>query len=79
MVIQALFFGATADAAGIRSTKLDIDGEVTAAKVMDRILSDHPNLTRHKLHLAVNQEYVTGDVLLGDGDEVAVFTAVSGG
>jgi molybdopterin converting factor small subunit len=34
---------------------------------------------RHQLLFAVNQEYASGDEPLKNGDELAVFTAVSGG
>jgi molybdopterin converting factor small subunit len=31
------------------------------------------------LLLAINEEYATGDEIISDGDELAIFTAVSGG
>jgi len=36
-------------------------------------------LRSHKLLVAVNQEYAGDAMPLKDGDEVAIFTAVSGG
>lgn len=79
MSIQVLFFGATADDVGVRSQELDLSGGDTARAIVDRIAAEHPSLRRHRLLVSVNQEYVTGDVRLKDGDEVAIFTAVSGG
>lgn len=43
------------------------------------LLDRHPRLSGHKLLIAVNEEYVAPDTALNDGDELAVFTAVSGG
>jgi molybdopterin converting factor small subunit len=79
MVIRTLFFGATADIVGARSEPLDVGADATASQILDKLVSAHPDLDRHKLLLSVNQEYVSGDVRLNDGDEVAIFTAVSGG
>jgi molybdopterin converting factor small subunit len=79
MSIQVLFFGATADDVGLRSKRMIFSGEQSAAHVLERVITDHPSLRRHKLLFSVNQEYVSGDIALKDGDEVAIFTAVSGG
>jgi molybdopterin converting factor small subunit len=79
MSIQVLFFGAAADIAGSRNTAIETSDETTASQIVARIISDHPALRRHKLLFSLNQEYVSGDVIVKDGDEVAIFTAVSGG
>ncbi|HRI04592.1 MAG TPA: MoaD/ThiS family protein [Pyrinomonadaceae bacterium] len=79
MNIQVLFFGATADIAGTRRTGADVSPETLAKTVFDQILAEHPSLAAHKLHFSVNQEFATGDEILNDGDELAIFTAVSGG
>jgi molybdopterin converting factor small subunit len=79
MSIQVLFFGATADDVGLRSKQMNFSGERSAAHLLERVISDYPSLRRHKLLFSVNQEYVSGDARLKDGDEVAIFTAVSGG
>ena len=76
--IRVLFFGATADVVGER--ELMVDGAArTVAEVRDMIVGRHPKLAVHKLLLAVNQEYSLDDRRLIDGDELAIFTAVSGG
>jgi molybdopterin converting factor small subunit len=79
MKVTVLFFGATADAAGTRSAVLDVKDASQSGDVFAHIIEHHPELSRHKLLFSVNQKYVDGDVLLSDGDELAVFTAVSGG
>ena len=50
-----------------------------AKDIVDRLVKEHPALSRHKLLFAVNQEYVASDTPLKNGDELAIFTAVSGG
>jgi molybdopterin converting factor small subunit len=79
MKVKILFFGATADAAGTRCVEIDIGENTTSAEVFDRVVADHPRLAGHKLLFAVNEEYSSGREVLDNGDELAIFTAVSGG
>lgn len=79
MPVQVLFFGATAAIAGRRRVAVDLPPDARASDVFDRLIADQPRLAAHKLHLSVNQQYATGDEILNDGDELAIFTAVSGG
>lgn len=79
MKVQVLFFGATADETGAREMGVEVTDGAKAADVFQQILAKYPRLAAHKLLFAVNQEYSKGDEIIGDGDELAVFTAVSGG
>ena len=79
MQFRVLFFGATADEAGERFVDLSSDSDIKAEDAVERILSKFPQLRKHKLLYAVNQEYVSGNEAMKDGDELAIFTAVSGG
>lgn len=79
MKVQVLFFGATADEAGEREISFEVSENTKAATVFGEIVERFPRLAAHKLLFAVNQEYASGDEIIKDGDELAVFTAVSGG
>jgi molybdopterin converting factor small subunit len=79
MKVQVLFFGATADAAGMREIEIDLADETRAEDAFRRIVGDFPRLENHSLLFAVNQEYARGDEIIRNGDELAVFTHVSGG
>ena len=79
MNLTILFFGAVADAVGTREVRLQTDEETTVGLLMRRISQDYPSLTNHKLFTAVNEEHASSNSVLKDGDEVAIFTAVSGG
>jgi molybdopterin converting factor small subunit len=79
MHIQVLFFGVTAAIAGKRQAQVETDEGMHASAVFERLLTEHPSLAAHRLHFAVNQQYATGDEIIRDGDELAIFTAVSGG
>jgi molybdopterin converting factor small subunit len=79
MKVQVLFFGATADAVGNREIEIDLADRTRADGAFRRIVGDFPQLERHSLLFAVNQEYAKGDEVIREGDELAVFTHVSGG
>jgi molybdopterin converting factor small subunit len=79
MKVNVLFFGATADAAGKREIEISFDKPVSAGEAFTEILEKFPGLNNHKLLFARNQEYINGTEMVEDGDELAVFTAVSGG
>ena len=77
--VKVLFFGATADAAGTREEAIELRGSRFVSDALETLVSRHPRLSGHKLLIAVNEEYVAPETALSDGDELAVFTAVSGG
>jgi molybdopterin converting factor small subunit len=79
MEIRVLFFGATADETGERSVDFSVEADRSVQSAFKEIIDRFPGLQRHKLMFAVNQEYVPEDRILREGDELAIFTAVSGG
>lgn len=74
-----MFFGATADAVGSREIELKTEENTAASSLANDLTRQYPLLSGHKLLIAVNEEYAGDDTTLSEGDEVAVFTAVSGG
>ena len=79
MKVSVLFFGATADEVGKRELEIDFPADVKASNAFIEIVKKFPQLENHKLLFAVNQEYSNGAEIIKHGDELAVFTAVSGG
>ncbi len=79
MPIRILFFGATSAATGKRQIDVDLDTITKSGEIFDRLLAEYPQLAAHKLLFSVNQQYATGDETVRDDDELAIFTAVSGG
>ena len=79
MKVNVLFFGATAAQIGARELDVQVSEPASVANLLDQLVDSYPSLGARKLLIAVNEEYVTETRQLGDGDEVAVFTAVSGG
>lgn len=79
MSIQILFFGSTAAVTGCRGLSIELPEDPTAKNAVDRALIAYPQLATHRLLFSVNQQYATGREVVRDGDEIAIFTAVSGG
>ena len=80
-MIKVLFFGAAADRAGTRETRLDVRDGATLAEIWPLIVERHADLApmRDTLAFAVNDEYARANAVVSAGDEVAVLPPVSGG
>jgi molybdopterin converting factor small subunit len=81
MKVNVLFFGATADAVGEKEIEFETGKSEKAEIVFGEILDTFPKLKDYgkSLLFSVNQEYSDGTETVKDGDELAIFTAVSGG
>ena len=79
MPVRILFFGATADATGKRQMTIEPPEPSTSRNLFEHIVSKYPRLSSHRLLYSVNQRYASGNEIVSDGDELAIFTAVSGG
>jgi molybdopterin converting factor small subunit len=79
MKVRLLFFGATAALVGKREFETSLGEDDSPATVLERLAAEHPAIRSHKLLFAINQEYVGPDARLKNGDELAIFGAVSGG
>ena len=79
MKVQVLFFGVTAEIVGKREVEFLFEEKTKANEIFDKVLNDFPQMRRHSLLFAVNQAYSNGDEIIKNGDELAIFTAVSGG
>jgi molybdopterin synthase sulfur carrier subunit len=79
MKISVLFFGQTAEIVGKRELKISLNSTTKANEAFAEVLEKYPKLKENKLLFAVNQEYSDGNEIIRDGDELAIFTAVSGG
>jgi molybdopterin converting factor subunit 1 len=79
MNISVLFFGQTAEITGTRELEMSVGETARAHEAFAEVLEKYPQLKDNKLLFAVNQEYASGDELIRNGDELAIFTAVSGG
>lgn len=79
MKVRVLFFGQLADACGTRETFFNVEPKATISDLLVKATHRYESLSQHKLLVAINEEYSDSQAPLNEGDEVALFTAVSGG
>jgi molybdopterin converting factor subunit 1 len=79
MKLKLLFFGATADLIGEREQSLDLTEGSTVCELVEGLKAKYPRLAGQNLLFAVNEEYADPATPLQNGNEVAIFTPVSGG
>ncbi len=82
MKVRVLFFGATADAVGEREVEFELDEKPKANQAFEKVLGEFPQLKKDfgkSLLFSVNEEYANGNENINEGDELGIFTAVSGG
>lgn len=80
--VNVLFFGATAEAVGESEIEFEIEEDLESKVVFEKILEAFPVLKDKfdkTLLFSVNQEYAVGEKKIRGGDELGIFTAVSGG
>ena len=79
MIVHVLFFGATADWVGRRDLDVTTGDKATVTEVLEQLMDEYPDLRHRRLQSSINQTYAAGETVLQAGDELAFFTAVSGG
>ncbi|MBM3278339.1 MAG: molybdopterin converting factor subunit 1 [Candidatus Handelsmanbacteria bacterium] len=81
MKILVLLFASCRDAVGAKQLMLELAEGTTAAELREELALRYPKLAplKEKLVVAANAEYIDGDAVLKDGDEVALIPPVSGG
>jgi molybdopterin converting factor subunit 1 len=81
MRIQVKLFAILRDKAKVGSFDLDIAERSTVSEAFARLAEMNPSIAVYlpRVSAAVNREYVRGEHVLQDGDELALIPPVSGG
>jgi molybdopterin converting factor subunit 1 len=81
LTVRVRTFAVLRDALGFGEQSLEMPVGADVASLLSRLAETHPdaNLPARRFSVAVNRIYVTRDVVLQDGDEVALIPPVSGG
>lgn len=79
--VKMSYFAQAREAAGTKEEEFRLKGRANARAAMMRAFEAHPKLAglEKALKVAVNEEIVDGNVLLQDGDRVALLPPVVGG
>ena len=81
MKIKVKFFAILRERVGAGEIGKEMSDGTTIAQLWESLQKDYPKLAApgFRLLYAVNQNYVTPEHILKDGDEVAIIPPVSGG
>ncbi len=80
MKITLLAFGIVKDIFGNRKIEIELPEQSTTADLKVLLDSQYPALQQLAVYrIAVNDEYSSEDVIIKEGDEVAIIPPVSGG
>lgn len=80
MKIELLFFGITTDLIGTNALTFNLNEGATVKLLKDELISNYPDLKNiNEFAIAVNEAYANDNLLIKDGDVVAIIPPVSGG
>ena len=81
MTVKVKLFAILRERAGAGEISKEIQDGYTIGQLWESLQKDYPKLAgpTFRLLYAVNQNYVTAEEVLKDGDEVAIIPPVSGG
>ena len=77
--LHVRLFASYREAAGTNRLDVQLPRGATVAELLDAVARDVPSVKRAPGMVAVNQEYVSHEAVLSEGDEVALIPPVSGG
>ncbi len=81
MLVQVRLFATYREIVGVGQLSWTLRNGATVGQLVEAVLARYPRLSGHEdsMLLAVNHEVVRPDLVLRDGDEVALLPPVSGG
>jgi molybdopterin synthase sulfur carrier subunit len=79
--MRVRYFAAARDAAGVDDEIVDVDGALSIVALRALLVERRPGLARvlRQSRIAVNERFVTDDVVVAAADDVAVIPPVAGG
>jgi molybdopterin converting factor subunit 1 len=81
MILTVLVFASAREIIGESSIEIRVDAGFTSRNLLDHLCEIYPNLadSKDQLSIAVNRNYCIEEVVLKEGDEVALLPPISGG
>lgn len=81
MTITLKLFAVYQEALGVEEMALSLPVGTTVEEVCDRLIADHPELTKWKelTRFGINLQFVAPNTPLAEGDELVLIPPVSGG
>ena len=80
-MVQIHFFAMLREIAQTESFELELNSELTAEQVLERVIEKYPALENYKsiVSFAVNDAYATGETPVKSGDRLALLPPIAGG
>ena len=84
MSARVVFFASIREQLGTGGIEVDVPSGCRVSGLIDQLVEDNDPawrnaLTAENTRIAINQELVSGDEIISDGDEIAFFPPVTGG
>jgi molybdopterin synthase sulfur carrier subunit len=81
MVVEVKLFAIYQETYGIPELKLELPESATVSEALDCLIAPYPQLEKWRslTRFGVNLQFVEGDTVLQDGDELVLIPPVSGG
>ena len=84
MTVKIVFFASLREKLGVNSVDLQISDSSSVSSLISQLADQHSAewlaiLTAENIRIAVNQNIISEDIGVTDGDEVAFFPPVTGG
>lgn len=81
MTVTLKLFAVYQETLGVPEKRLTLPVGTTVGEVRDRLLADHPTLSRWRdlTRFGLNLQFVEADTPLKEGDELVLIPPVSGG
>jgi MoaD family protein len=81
MKIKVKFFSSHREAVGRSEINMKVDEGMRLKELMDMLMDSYPKLKKLSEYtvLSLNHRYASGEEILKEGDEVAIFPPVEGG
>ena len=84
MTVKVVFFASLREELGVNSVDLEISDSSSLSSLISQLADQHSAewlaiLTAVNIRIAVNQNIISEDIGVIDGDEVAFFPPVTGG
>ena len=84
MTVKIVFFASLREELGVNSVDLQISDSSSVSSLISQLADQHSTewlaiLTAENIRIAVNQDIISEDIGVIDGDEVAFFPPVTGG
>lgn len=81
IAVTVKLFAAYSEAYQASELTLQLPPQSSVADILERFIAEHPELERWRnlTRFGINYQFVEGDTLLQEGDEVVLIPPVSGG